>query len=78
LLAVDRAMPQWLKAYAAAKPSRPIHAIVRRSPGETDGSATRGRANGASAAQAMTSRANASAPGGMLPSVTRVATYEVA
>ena len=35
-------LPQWLKAYAAAKPSRPIHAIVRRSPGETDGSATRG------------------------------------
>src|SRR4030095_16936888 len=28
LLAVERAMPQWLSAYAAAKPSSPTHAMV--------------------------------------------------
>jgi hypothetical protein len=71
-------MPQWLKAYAAAKPSSPIQAMVRRSCREIGGSSARGRANGARAVQAMTSRANASVPGGMLPSVARVATYEVA
>jgi hypothetical protein len=78
LLAVERAMPQWLNAYAAAKPSSPIQAMVRRSRGATRSSSARGRANGASAVQAKTSRANASVPGGMLPSVARVATYEVA
>jgi hypothetical protein len=43
-----------------------------------DRAAVAGRANGASAVQAMARRANASVAGGMLPSVTRVATYEVA
>ena len=77
-VAVDRAMPQWVRAYAAAKPRIPIHAMARRSSRDRVGSEVRGRANGARTSEPTTSLASASVAGGTLPSVTRVATYEVA
>src|SRR5262249_34186611 len=75
LVAVDRAIPQWLNAKAPAKPNTPIHTMRQAS--LPDGGGTGGDhagLNGTRIAAPSTSLSSASSAGGTSSSTTRVAT----
>ena len=75
LVAVERAMPQWPKAKAAAKPKTPMPTMRQVSPRPGGGAGrSSARAAGTRMAAPIISRARASIDGGTSSRATRVAT----